>query len=192
MGGSMKALSTRRTLTAVTAATLIGLTVAACQTTGHSAAAPPTTSTTPTTTAAENRVSAPPAAARPAGASTAVNAAPTRKLKFPNTSADVVFTRYDSKNKLVAFQKVVQDPTSRAAHLVPDPSDPATHELPMAHGTNVKSIDPNGFPFETCPPVACTVDDVMESVILHNNGAFWAHIHVNAEDQIDFVAQSAY
>jgi hypothetical protein len=114
-------------------------------------------------------------------------------LRFPNISVDVVFTSYDRKNKLVEFQKVVQDRGSGAAHLVPDPSDPAVHRLPMAPGAKVKPIDPRDFPFETCPPTtACTIDDIMASTIQHYNGTFWAHIHVNAADQIDSVAQSAY
>jgi hypothetical protein len=105
---------------------------------------------------------------------------------------DVVFTGYDAKNKLVEFQKVVPKAGSLTPDLVPDPSDPATHELPMAPGVKVKSQDPDGFPFETCPPVHCTIDDIMESIIGHNKDSFWAHIHVNAEGRFDAVAQSAY
>lgn len=200
----MKAMSlhTIRILTVATAATLVGLTAAACQPSGESTAPAPTTSvqaapTTsiqapPTTTGGGGRVSTPPARSRATVPHTTSTATPTRTLRFPNTSADVVFVRYDAKNKLVAFQKVVRDPASPAANLVPDPRDPAIHELSMAPGTTVKPIDPRGFPFETCPPASCTVNNVMDSIIGHYNGAFWAHVHVNAADQIDSVAELAY
>lgn len=119
-----------------------------------------------------------------------VKASTVQALKFPNTSATVMFTGYDSKNNMPEFQKVVQNPKSPYADLIPDPKDPAVHELALAPGTDVTSIDPNGFPFETCPPVNCTADDVIQSVISHTT--LWAHIHVNGADQIDVVNQIAY
>ena len=70
------------------------------------------------------------------------------------------------------FQKVVQNPNAPYADLISDPSDPAVHQLPLEPGTAVKSIDPNGFPFETCPPVNCTSDDVVQSVMSHTT--LWA------------------
>lgn len=171
----MKTWSLRasRTLTVAATATVVGLASAACQAGAQSAASASATSsqTAPTTPA---------------------KAAPTGESKFPSTNLDVVFTGQDATNKLVEFQKVVQDPASPTAHLVPDPSDPAVHELPMASDAEVKSLDPNGFPFETCPPTSCTVDTIMDSVIGDYNDAFYAHIHVNAADQIDSVAQSAH
>ncbi|HEY3709019.1 MAG TPA: hypothetical protein VGL64_06550 [Amycolatopsis sp.] len=196
-----RSLRTRRTLTFAATAAVIGLASAACQAGAQPAASAPadpsqTVPTIPAPTA--NSVapvvssgSSPATASKPTAPGPRAKATPT-ELKFPNTTVDVVFTGYDTKNKLVEFQKVVQDPASPAAHLVPDPSDPAVHELPMASEATVKSIDPNGFPFETCPPVSCTADNIMESVIGHYNGAFYAHIHVNAADRIDSVAQSAY
>ncbi|HEX3648610.1 MAG TPA: hypothetical protein VHV49_09280 [Pseudonocardiaceae bacterium] len=181
-----------RILIVATAATLIGLTATACQTGTQSVGPAPATSTRaaalppPTTSTTTTRTTD---ATEPAPAA---DARPTRTLKFPNTTEDVVFVKYDWQHKLAEFQKVVQDPTSLAANLVPDPRDPGIHKLPVRPGTNVKSIDPRGFPFETCPPTSCTTADVMDSVIGHYRGAFWAHIQVNAADQIDLVAQSAY
>jgi hypothetical protein len=191
-------------------AALIGLAASACHADAQSAAPAPATSrqTTlaPATLAPASNGTADVPAVSPSkssptrttgttgksGITGPLNAVGTEKLKFPNTSVDVVFTKYDAKNKLVEFQKVVQDPKSPTAHLVPDPRDPAIHELPMASGATVKSIVPGGFPFETCPPTSCTIDNVMESVIGHFYDAFYAHIHVDAADQIDSVAQSAY
>lgn len=194
-------LRTRRTLTFAATATVLGLASAACQGGAQpTASAPATPSQTVPTLAAPTANSVAPAvssgsspatAAKPAAPGTRAKAA-SAELKFPNTTADVVFVGYDAKNKLVEFQKVVQDPASPGAHLVPDPSDPAVHELPMASGAKVTSIDPGGFPFETCPPISCTADNIMESVIGHYNGAFYAHMHVNAADRIDSVAESAY
>jgi len=194
-----RSLRAGRTLTVATAAVFIGLAAAACQPGAPSAASP---NSGQAASAGANGVTDAPAV--PPRVSSQASAPGTKQpgvptnvvavgqLKFPNTDVDVVFTGYDEKNRLVEFRKVVQDPKSPTAHLVPDPGDPAIHELPVATGTSVKSIDPNGFPFETCPPTACTADNIMESVIGHLNGAFYAHIHVNATDQIDSVAQSAY
>ncbi|HEX5117406.1 MAG TPA: hypothetical protein VFW65_19625 [Pseudonocardiaceae bacterium] len=190
----------RRILVVATAATLIGLTATACRTEGQ--AAPSRTVTSAPTVPSRTTTSAPTTTIRVApGTTTRVapattakpSAATTQTLKFPNTSADVVFVGYDLKDKLVEFQKVVDDRTSSlTANLVPDPSDPAVHRLPLKPGIKIVSIDPGGFQFETCPPTSCTVDQVMQSVISHNYGQFWAHIHVNAADQIDVVRQSAY
>lgn len=177
-------------LTVATAATLVGLGATACQT-GTQAAAPPATPTQ--TTGSFTPVPAvTPVVTPTSGAATGTTAAPVRQLKFPNTDLDVRFVKYDTKNKLVEFQKVTQAAGSRAANLVPDPKDPGIHELPMKPGTTIESVDPQGFSFETCPPTSCTADDVMASVIGHLQGSFWAHIHVNASDQIDSVRQSAY
>ncbi|HEX5406146.1 MAG TPA: hypothetical protein VFX16_28045 [Pseudonocardiaceae bacterium] len=114
------------------------------------------------------------------------------QLRFPNTSNDVEFTGYDAQDGLVEFHKVVVQSDGAGPNMVPDPSDPGTHRLPMASGATVRSIDPRGFPFEACPPRSCTASDIVASVIGHNNDAFCAHIHVNAADQIDSVRQSAY
>jgi hypothetical protein len=181
----------RRILVVATAATLIGLAATACRAGSQAAPPAPVTSTH----------TVPPAPAVPSRTTTSAPATTSRttppattapKLKFPNTDVDVVFVGYDLKNKLVEFQKVVEEPESRLPNLVPDPSDPAVHRLPMKPGTTVASIDPRGFPFETCPATSCTVDQVMRSVISHNHGQFRAHIHVDAADQIDVVRQSAY
>jgi hypothetical protein len=183
----MKTWSLRasRTLIAATAATLIGLAAAACTTGTPSAGSAPTTpSQAPPPTSASLSYA-------PVLSPTPITT-PAAALKFPNTDFTVLFTGYDGNKELVEFKKVVQDPQSRGAHLVPDPADPATHRLPMAKDANVKSIDPNGFPFETCPPTGCSGYKIMESVIGHFNNAFYAHIHVNAADQIDSANQSAY
>jgi predicted component of type VI protein secretion system len=176
-------IRTSRVLLAVAAAGLVGLTAAGC---ASSSAAP-----TPAGPVAQS-TTAGPATSSPATGAGAPVAVAVAKLQFPNTSDDVEFTGYDAKNNMARFHKVVQAPGVPHADLIPDPSDPATHELPMAPGAKITSIDPNGFPFETCPPTHCTVDDVIASVIGHENDAFFAHIHVNAADQIDSVRQSAY
>lgn len=123
-------------------------------------------------------------AAQPAVAST---------LKFPNTDLAVLFTKYDPKTKMVEFHKVAQVPGSDPISLGPDPSDPVTHRLPMSATATVQSIDPHGFPFETCPPTSCTPDNVMDAVIGHDapEGLF-ANIHVNAADRIETVAEMSY
>lgn len=123
---------------------------------------------------------------------TGPSAAAIRQLKFPNTNEQVLFTGYDTTVDMAEFQEVVQDPSAKAAHLVPDPSDPGIHRLPMKPGTKVESFLPNGFPFEVCPPTSCTTDQIMQSVISHYPDAFWATIHVNAADQIDMVQQMDY
>ncbi len=174
-------IRTSRVLLAVAAAGLVGLTAAGCS-------SPSAAPTSPVVQATSTGAPSAPATATTATAK-AVAAA---KLQFPNTNDDVEFTGYDAKNNMAQFHKVVQAPGVSHADLIPDPSDPATHELPMAPGAKITSIDPNGFPFETCPPTHCTSDDMIASVISHENNAFFAHIHVNAGDQIDSVRQSAY
>ena len=101
-----------------------------------------------------------------------------------------MFTGYDTKDKLAEFQQVAQNPNVPYADLVPDPKDPAIHRLSLAPGTNITSIDPGGFPFETCPPFNCTSDDVIQNVMSHRT--LWASIHANTADQIDTVNEIAY
>jgi hypothetical protein len=103
-----------------------------------------------------------------------------------------MFTRYDARNKTAEFRNVTQAPGSDPVLLEPDPSDPTTHRLPVVAGASIKSIAPEGFPFETCPPAACPADDMMDSVLGHNPSGFFANIHVNAADQIDTVEEMAY
>lgn len=169
-----------RTLTVIAAAGLVGLAAAGC--TGSTPTAAPST----TTPLASPATSGTPSTKD----STSIETATVRALKFPNTSSTVMFTGYDTKNHLAKFEKVTQNPSSSHADLIPDPADPATHELPIAPGAKVIPLDPNGFPFETCPPVNCTSDDIMQSVIGHDT--LWARIQVNAADQIEAVQQIAY
>ncbi|HWC83828.1 MAG TPA: hypothetical protein VG756_28035 [Pseudonocardiaceae bacterium] len=198
-------LRIRRVLVAGTAAGLVGLAAAACQADRSAAPAAPATSATnaePVLTApatSANTIAAAPVGTsarstnlNPVAPRTPTSTAPARALKFPNTNDDVLFTGYDTKNNMVKIQVMVEDPASQSARLIPDPNTPGIHELPMAPKATITANDPNGFPFETCPPQHCTVDDMIQSVIGHYPNAFWAHIHVNAADQIDYVQQSAY
>lgn len=207
----MKTVSIRlsRVLLAVTAAGLVGLTAAGCAS-APSASTPVTTAASAPSTSDAARPIAPPfistsnrpvtttGPATPTTSSSAskptaqVNAVAVRKLQFPNTSDFVEMTGYDTAKHMVQFHKVVQAPGVSSADLIPDPSDLADHELPLAPNADIGSNSPNGFPYETCPPTNCTSDDMIQSIISHENNAFWAHIHVNAADQIDSVSQSAY
>ncbi|ATY13484.1 hypothetical protein CU254_25915 [Amycolatopsis sp. AA4] len=101
------------------------------------------------------------------------------------------FIGYDTKRDMPEFVKVVQQGNG-GAHLVPDPDDPTTHELPMSPDASIRAVGDTDFPFETCPPYGCTTSLMIASVIGHYDNSFYAHIHVNAADQIDFVEQSAY
>jgi hypothetical protein len=169
-------LRARRTVIFAGTAALIGLTAAACQTGAQSTASPTSHQIVPTFTTNVSTSAPVPAPS-----------------KFPNTDELVLVTGYDAKNHLVEFQKLTQNPASQAAYLVPDPKDPAIHKLPMASRATINSYLPGGgFPFETCPPISCTTDDIVVSVIGHNKDSFYADIHVNAADQIDAVAQSDY
>ncbi|HEY4020731.1 MAG TPA: hypothetical protein VGM75_18715 [Pseudonocardiaceae bacterium] len=177
----MRSLRAARMLVAVAAAGMVSFAAAGCT------ASSPTASPTTATSTLSGSVTSPPAAPSTVHAAPAVAV---QQLQFPNASATVVFTGYDTKDKMVEFQKVVQNPAKPTADLIPDPKDPAVHRLALAPGTNVTSIDPNGFPFETCPPVHCTADDIIQSVM--SRMTLWANIHVNAADQINVVNQSAY
>jgi hypothetical protein len=212
----IRSLRAARVLAAVAAAGLVSLAAAGC-TAGSPSASPtpsgnsgaPTSapSTVHTTPNVPNVPSATGLAGTPGSAKPTVPAEPTvpakpvapaapakavtvQQLKFPNTNATVLFTGYDAKDKLAEFQQVAQNPKVPYADLIPDPKDPTIHRLPLAPGTNVTSIDPDGFPFETCPPFNCTSDDVIQNVMSHTT--LWAHIHVNAADQIDTVNEIAY
>ena len=122
-------IRTSRVLLAVAAAGLVGLTAAGCS----SPSAAPTRPVGQATTA--NPATSTGAPSAPATATTATAKAVTAaKLQFPNTNDDVEFTGYDTKNNLARFHKVVQAPGVSHPDLIPDPSDPATHELPMARG----------------------------------------------------------
>lgn len=197
-----------RVLLAVAATGLVGVTAAGCTSapSAPSASAPVTSASAPSASAAAGPVvpaftitdDGPTSTTSTASASTStrptaqVNAVAARKLQFPNTSEDVEITRYDTRNNMVQFHKVVREPGVPYVYLIPDASDLADHELPLAPGATITSVDPNGFPYQTCPPTHCTPDDIVQSVISHQANAFWAHIHVNAADQIDSVRQSAY
>lgn len=202
----MKTVTIRpsRVLLAVAAAGLVGLTAAGCASAPSASSRVTTTASAPSTSAAARPV-APPfmsTSARPVTTTSSaassssskptaqVNAVAVRKLQFPNTSDDVEITRYDTVNHMVQFHKVVQEPGVSYPELVPDASDLADHELPMSPGATISLVDPNAY--ETCPPAHCTVDDMIQTIIGHENNALWAHIHVNAADQIDSVQQSAY
>jgi hypothetical protein len=200
-------VSTRRStnlVLAVTAAGLIGLGAAACS--GGSpaqsapAAHPAATSNTldsaagPGAPAAGSTPAAPasslPPKAKPTAQPAAKPAAAPRT--FAGSTLDVELTGYDAQSGLASFHKVVQDPNSPSAHLIPDPADPGTHRLRLSPNAPVTSNDPDGFPYETCPPVSCTAGDILGSVLGHQNDSLFAAMHVDAADVIDRITQSAY
>lgn len=178
----IQSLHVARLLVGVAALGMVGMAAAGCTASSPTASPTPATATHANTTAPAT----PPATNQSAPAKPVT----VQQLSFPNTSATVMFTGYDATDKMAEFQKVVTNPKTPYADLIPDPADPAVHRLSLAPGTNVTSIDPDGFPFETCPPVNCTPDDVIQTVT--SRTTLWAHIHVNAADQIDVVNQIAY
>ncbi|HJP80606.1 MAG TPA: hypothetical protein VJ914_40415 [Pseudonocardiaceae bacterium] len=165
----------------------LGLAAAGCTSSATPSSAPAQSAPATSASAGPSTVTSSPATPSTPSAVQAVTA---EKLKFPNTTATVEFLGYDETNKMPKFQKVTQDPTAPYADLIPDPQDPAVHELPLAPGTDVTPIDPSGFPFETCPPLNCTSDDIVRNVMSHTT--LWAKIHVNAADRIDSVREIAY
>jgi hypothetical protein len=185
-----------RFLVAIAATGLIGLAAAGCTSNGSPSASAPSAPAASTSAQASAQAgaptrpttSAPPA---PAKAATTATATQARTLMFPNTNDDVEFVGYNTTTNMPEFVKVVQQ-GNKGANLVPDPRDPAIHELPMAPTATVRAVDGTDFPFEICPPHGCTIDLVIAGVIGHYDNSFYAHIHVNAADQIVSVEQSAY
>ncbi|MFI5610884.1 hypothetical protein [Amycolatopsis sp. NPDC051903] len=153
--------------------------------------APVSTSAAPTATAFPIIPAAPvPAAQPPAGAAGPKPAdAANAGRQFPGKSLDVRFTAYDRTTNLASFYVTRTVATGGAPQVV---DVPGLHRLPLAPAATVTSVDPGGFPFETCPPVHCTPANVLESVVGHYPGGLFARMDVNTADQITAITESAY
>ncbi|MEV4596804.1 hypothetical protein AB0K15_05320 [Amycolatopsis sp. NPDC049253] len=148
--------------------------------------APLSTSAAPSATRAP---AAPPASAQQPGRSAQPAAA--AGLKFPGKSLEVRFTRYDRASGMAEFSLVTLAPDGGAGpHLV---DVPGAHRLPLAPNATIESVDPAGFPFETCPPTECSTGIELETVLNHYaGGGLFADAAVNAADQITDIHEMPY
>ncbi|MEU4667802.1 hypothetical protein AB0F91_07505 [Amycolatopsis sp. NPDC023774] len=112
-------------------------------------------------------------------------------LKFPGKSLEVRFTHYDRASGMAEFSLVTPAPNGGAGpHLV---DVPGAHRLPLAPNATIESVDPAGFPFETCPPTECSTGIELESVLSQYGGSgLFADAAVNAADQITDIHEMPY
>ncbi|WIX77527.1 hypothetical protein QRX50_39985 [Amycolatopsis carbonis] len=69
---------------------------------------------------------------------------------------------------------------------------PGPHRLPPAPNATIESVDPAGFPFETCPPSACSTGIELQSVLSHYGSGLFADATVNSADQITDIHELPY
>ncbi|WP_432853446.1 hypothetical protein ACQPXB_17875 [Amycolatopsis sp. CA-161197] len=149
---------------------------------------PLSTSVAPTATRAP---AAPSSSAQQPGQSQQPVAAAAAGLKFPGKSLEVRFTRFDRATGMAEFYLVTLAPNGGAGpHLV---DVPGLHRLPLAPNATIESVDPAGFPFETCPPTECSTGIELRSVLSHYGGSgLFADAAVNAADRITDIHEMAY
>ncbi|QYN18236.1 hypothetical protein [Amycolatopsis sp. DSM 110486] len=147
--------------------------------------APLSTSVAPTAT------QAPSSSAQQPGQSQQPVAAAAAGLKFPGKSLEVRFYRYDRASGMAEFFLVTLAPNGGAGpHLV---DVPGPHRLPLAPNATIESVDPAGFPFETCPPTECSTGIELQSVLSQYGGSgLFADAAVNAADQITDIHEMPY
>jgi hypothetical protein len=163
----------------VAAAAALGVLLTACSGTAGTPTAAPTTGTASTS-----------------GSTGTAQAAASRTLQFPNKNLTVTLEGYDSSVDMVDFQLAVWvagGPDD--GHYAADPSDGATHRLPIAAGAKLTALSPDctGPSAGDNPNTdgsACTVAQLV-AALNDKSGAGPAKLHVNAADQIDS-AQELY
>lgn len=157
-----------------------------------SAAAPTKSAPAPTSSATSPSAPAtvsPPAsaAATPtASATVAPTASPSPPLRFPNTTFTAELLDYDRQLGMIVFRKAVRyrSPIIQD-HFGIDPSDKATHRLPLARNARVF-----GGGGQVCPGDAprCTTTDLINA-LQHPNQPVVADLVVDSTDHITTAAE---
>jgi hypothetical protein len=108
-------------------------------------------------------------------------------LRFPNTTLAVQLVGYDGSLQMVEFRKVVGEKTDdgtghlSTSYFEPDPTDRATHRLPLAPGADITATGA-----EICPPQHCTAEMAITNLLSHE-GQPCAVIRVDGSGRIDQV-----
>ncbi|MGW4487193.1 hypothetical protein ACWEOE_25525 [Amycolatopsis sp. NPDC004368] len=110
-------------------------------------------------------------------------------LKFPGKTRQVRFTSYARASGFAEFHLVTVESTGGAPHVV---DVPGLHRLRLTPTATIEANDPQGFPFETCPPDEYSTGIELESVLGHYGTGLIAHAAVNADDLITDIHESAY
>ncbi|WP_326834554.1 hypothetical protein VSH64_06455 [Amycolatopsis rhabdoformis] len=154
--------------------------------------APPSLSAPLSTSIAPTAVRAPstaPSGSAPSSAARQPAEVANAGLKFPGKTLEVRFTSYDRASGFAEFHLVTTEATGGGPHVV---DVPGLHRLRLTPTATIEAIDPEGFPFETCPPDECSTGIELESVLSQYGGSLFAHASVNADDLITDIHESAY